>query len=139
MDIYVRIKAIGKKKDVLPPTRYAIADGVSTLRELLMNIVRSEIDKYNSKKPGAQIVPFLTKEELEDQAETGKVSFGTVCSDQKANLKKAQENAIQCWKDGLVRVFMNDEELTELDASIQIPENAAFTFIRLTFLTGVMW
>ena len=101
--------------------------------------MRSEVEAYNAKETGAQIIPFLTKEELEGQAEAGKISFGTVYSDRKANLKKAQDNAVQCWKDGLVRVFMIDEELTELDAPIQIPENAVFTFIRLTFLTGVMW
>ena len=139
MQICVRVKAIGKKKDVLPPTLYEIADGISTLRQLLTEIVRTEVEKYNAKETGAQIIPFLTKEELEGQAEAGKVSFGTVYSDKKANLKKAQDNAVQCWKDGLVRVFVGDDELTELDAPIQIPENAVFTFIRLTFLTGVMW
>ncbi len=139
MDVFVHVKNLGKKKDILPPTPYEIADGVSTLRQLLTEIVRTEVEKYNAKENGAQIIPFLTKEELNDQAEAGKVSFGTVYSDKKANLKKAQNNAVQCWKDGLVRVFMDDEELTELDAPIQIPENAVFTFIRLTFLTGVMW
>ena len=139
MQIYVRVKAIGKKKDILPQTPYEIADGVSTLRQLLTEIVRTEVEKYNAKETGAQIIPFLTKEELDDMAEHGKVSFDTVYSDKKANLKQAQDNAVQCWKDGLVRVFMDDEELTELDAPIQIPENAVFTFIRLTFLTGVMW
>lgn len=139
MQIYVRVKAVGKKKDVLPPTPYEITDGVSTLRQLLTEIVRTEVEKYNAKETGAQIIPFLTKEELEGQAEAGKVSFGTVYSDKKANLKKAQDNAVQCWRDGLVRVFMNDDELTELDVPIQISVNAVFTFIRLTFLTGVMW
>ena len=139
MHAYVRVKAIGKKKDILPPTPYEIADGVSTLRQLLTEIVQTEVEKYNAKENGAQIIPFLTKEELNDQAEAGKVSFGTVYSDKKANLKKAQDNAVQCWKDGLVRVFMNDDELTELDVPIQISVNAVFTFIRLTFLTGVMW
>ena len=139
MQVYVRVKAIGTKKDILPATPYEIADSVSTLRQLLTEIVRTEVEKYNAKENGAQIIPFLTKEELNDQAEAGKVSFGTVYSDKKANLKKAQDNAVQCWKDGLVRVFMNDDELTELDVPIQISVNAVFTFIRLTFLTGVMW
>ncbi len=139
MDVFVHVKNLGKKKDILPPTPYEIADGVSMLRQLLTEIVRTEVEKYNAKETGAQIIPFLTKEELEGQVEAGKVSFGTVYSDKNANLKKAQDNAVQCWEDGLVRVFMNDDELTELDAPIQIPENAVFTFIRLTFLTGVMW
>ena len=139
MQVYIRIKAAGRKRDVLTPTPYIIPDSISTLRQLLMEIVRIEVAKYNKKECGTQIIPFLTKEILEDQAKTGKVSFGTVYSDKKADLQKAQENALQCFRDGLVRILMNDEELTDLDAPIHIPENAQFTFIRLTFLTGVMW
>ena len=76
MQICVRVKTIGKKKNILPPSPYEIADGISTLRQLLTEIVRSEVEAYNAKETGAQIIPFLTKEELEGQAEAGKVSFG---------------------------------------------------------------
>jgi hypothetical protein len=47
--------------------------------------------------------------------------------------------ALQAVEDGLVRIFREDEELTELDAPLSLPEGATLTFIRLTFLTGRMW
>lgn len=139
MDIYVRVKALGKRTDILAPTPYTIPDGICSLRQLLNAVVQKEVAQYNSKETEAQLIPFLTQQELEDQAKIGKVSFGTVYSDKKANPDKAVTNAIQCWEDGLVRVFMNEEELTDLDAPLTVEAQAVLTFLRLTFLAGSIW
>ncbi len=139
MDIYVRVKAIGKRKDILAPALYTIPDGICSLRQLLTAVVQKEVDRYNNKEVEAQLIPFLTQQELDDQAKIGKVSFGSIYSDKKADPGKAVTNAIGCWEDGLVRVFMNDEELTDLDAKLVIEEQAIFTFMRLTFLAGSIW
>ena len=103
MDIYVRVKAIGKRKDILAPTPYTIPDGICSLRQLLTAVVQKEVAQYNSKETEAQLIPFLTQQELDDQAKIGKVSFGTIYSDKKADPGKAVTNAIGCWEDGLVR------------------------------------
>lgn len=139
MQIKIRIKALGKKKDVLQPTPYEIPDSVDSLRFLLTALVESEVEKYNNKGTDVQLVPWLTEEQIEDQAAVGKVGFGRIYSDKKANPAKAVANALCCWEDGMVRVFMNDAELTELDAPLEIPVDAVFTFIRLTFLAGRLW
>lgn len=139
MDIYVRMKAPGKRRDVLPPTPYSIPDGIGSLRQLITAIARQEAEAYNRKEPDAQLIPFLTRQELEDQSRTGKVGFGRIFSEKKADPQKAAENALQCWEDGLIRVFMNDEELTQPDAPLAIPTGAVFTFMRLTFLSGTNW
>lgn len=139
MNIYVRVKALGKRKDILAPAPYAIPDGICSLRQLLTAVVQKEVAQYNNKETEAQLIPFLTQQELDDRAKTGKVSFGTIYDHKKADPGKAVVNAIQCWEDGLVRVFMDEEELTNLDAPITITDGAVFTFIRLTFLSGSMW
>ena len=139
MDIYVRVKAIGKRKDILAPTPYTLPEGITSLRHLLTAVVKKEVDCYNNKEMQLQLIPFLTQQELDDQARAGRVSFGRIYSDKKADPEKAIGNALQCWEDGLVRVFMNDEELTRLDAPLVIPDGAIFTFMRLTFLAGSMW
>ena len=139
MDIYVRVKAIGKRKDILAPTPYTIPDGICSLRQLLSAVVQKEVAQYNSKESEAQLIPFLTQQELDDQAKIGKVSFGTIYSHKKADPGKAVANAIGCWEDGLVRVFMNEEELTDLDAPLTMEARSVLTFIRLTFLAGSIW
>ena len=139
MDIYVRVKAIGKRKDILAPTPYTIPDGICSLRQLLTAVVQKEVAQYNSKETEAQLIPFLTQQELDDQAKIGKVSFGTIYSDKKADPDNSVANAIRCWEDGLVRVFMDEEELTDLDAPLKMAAESVLTFIRLTFLTGSIW
>lgn len=139
MDIFVQLKAVGKTRDILTPTPYEIPDGLQTLRELLTALVHNEVTRYNNWGTETRLLPFLTQQEINDQAKTGKVSFGSLYSDKKAYVSKAVANAIQCWDDGLVRVFMNGEELAELNAPLTIPRGAVFTFMRLTFLTGTIW
>ena len=139
LKVFVRVKTLGKKKDILVPTEYVVPAGIVFLRMLLTAIVEQEVNAYNQKDMDVQMLPFLTQEQLDNQAATGKVNFGRIYSDKKADAPKAVANAIQCWEDGLVRVFQNDVELEKLDDLIQIRENDVFTFIRLTFLAGSMW
>ena len=139
MRINVRMKMPGKRRPVLGEVSIEISDTVKTLRELLTELVRVEVERYNQKGVETQLIPFLSKEELEEQAAVGKVGFGRIYSDKKANVSKAVENALACFEDGLVRVFCGDQELEELDGEIQLKEGDTMTFIRLTFLTGRMW
>lgn len=139
MDILVRVKAIGKRKDILAPTAYSLPDSVATLRDLITALVQVEVARYNTRDAEMPLIPFLAQPELDAQVQSGKVSFGAIYSSQKADPEKAVANAIQCWEDGLVRVFVEDEELCQLDAPLCIAENAVFTFIRLSFLNGSMW
>lgn len=139
MKIYIQMKAAGKRRPVLDHIPYELPDHVSTLRGLLTELVRIEVERYNEKGTDVQVVPYLTKEEIEDRAEAGKVDFGRIYSEKRADTAKAVENALQCFEDGLVRVFQNDRELDQLDGPVQIQEEDRFTLIRLTFLAGRLW
>lgn len=139
MQVYVRVKALGKRKDVMPLKPYELPEGISSLRELLTAFVESEVERYNSKDTEAPLLSCLTAEEIEAQSETGKVSFGRLWSDQKADKAKAVKTAIQAFDDGLVRVLMDEAELFQLDAPLCIREGAVFTFVRLTVLAGRIW
>ena len=132
MQIYVQVKALGKRRPILNKLPREIPDNLTSLQEFLTEIVRQEVESYNRKGEDVQLIPFLTKEELENQTETGKVGFGRIYSDRKADLAKATENAIQCYKDGLVRVFRNEDELTDLEGPLTIQAEDSFTFICYT-------
>lgn len=138
MQIFVRVKTPGKRKDVLTSVPREIPP-VGSLRELLAVLVRQEVESVNRRDTEAQLTAWLTPEQIDAEAETGKVGFGRLWSDRKADTEKAVANAMQCFEDGIVRVFMGDTELTEPDAPLSVPEGAEFTFIRLTFLAGRMW
>ncbi len=139
MNILIRIKQAGRRKDVLQPTPYTVPDEVGTLRELLCAVCASEVARYNEAKEHPSLFPLLTQEELDGLASDGKVSFGTIYSDKTADLSRAVQTVLQAFVDGLIRVFLEDSELTELDAPLVGLEGRVVTFIRLTFLSGRMW
>ncbi len=87
----------------------------------------------------SELLTCLTKEEIDDQAQAGKVSFGVNYGEKHGDIEKARENAIQCFEDGIYRVFLDDSCLESLDQLIEIKKESIFTFVRLTMLTGRMW
>lgn len=139
MQIYVNVKQAGRRRSALAQRPYTVPNGTDTLRALLSELVRQEAAAYNAKGGDSNLVALLTPEQLDDMAGAGKVGFGRVYGGRKADAEKAVANALQCFADGLVRVFQNDEERTDLDAPLRINENDTFTFLRLTFLAGRMW
>ena len=139
MEIFIRVKSVGRRAGGLAPVPYTIPEDIGSLRQLLEAVVRAEVARYNSKEPGAQGFSLLSAEELEGQVRSGKVGFGATYDTRKADADRAVENAVQCWKDGLVRIFLGEDEVTALDEPLRVAEGDVFTFLRLTFLAGRMW
>ena len=138
MNVYVRIKSLGKNKaSELRP--YELPEGIDTVRGLIAAFVHAEVERFNDKDTELPLLTVMSAEDIEREAKMGKVAFGRLWSDKKADEAKAVETALTSFDDGLFRVLMDEEELTDLDAEINIKEGAVFTFIRLTFLAGRMW
>lgn len=134
--INVRMKKPGQRAGrELPPVPFDLGKRPETVRELLLSLTEVCVEDYNARKDEGQLLPFLTEKEISQQAERGKISFG-VHGGGIADLQKAAENTIQCFEDGIYRVFAGDEELTGLDEKISWREDLIFTFIRLTMLSG---
>ena len=139
MQIYINMKTAGSRKPALAKTPYEIPDSVSSVKELLESLVKIEVERYNQKNEDDILIKYLTQAQIEEQASTGKVSYGRVYSDKRANPEKAAENALQCYQDGLVRIFQNERELEHLEEKVHFEPGDEITLIRLTFLAGRMW
>ena len=134
--VYARMKKIGKqKREDLSPIPFVLEKKPETLRELLTLLTRLLVKEYNARKDEGQTLLFLTKEEIREQAGRGKITFG-LRGGADASEEDAVENAIQCFTDGIYRVFAGEEELTELEAPIGWKEDLVFTLISLTMLSG---
>ena len=134
--IYATMKKMGKqKKESLVPVPFVLEKKPETARELLTELVQLGVREYNARKDEGQILPYLTKAEIMDQAASGKVAFG-LRGGNDAVEEEAVANAVQSFEDGIYRVFAGEEELTRLDEKIQWTEGLIFTFIRLTMLSG---
>lgn len=139
MQIYINMKTAGKRKPALEKTPYEIPDSVSTVKELLKSLVETEVERYDQRNADDTFIKYLTEAQIEEQASTGKVGFGRVYADRKPSLEKSVENALQCYQDGLVRVFRNGQELEQLEETVLFEPGDEITLIRLTFLAGRMW
>lgn len=134
--IKVRMRKLGKKnRDAIATVVYELAGKPETVRELIAELTKQGAEAYNARRDEGQIVTHLTKQEIADQAVSGKVAFGLQRGNN-ADPEKAAENALQCFEDGIFRVFADDEELEKLDQKISWTEETVFTFVRLTMLTG---
>lgn len=120
-------KDIGKESYTIPESR--------TLRELLLHITVIEFRKQFEKDPKA----FLTNKDIEDQKYQGKIVFGNQYDTRKESLDKAYQTVLQDFSDGLFRVFIRKEEVTDLDALVNLQEEDEVVFLKLVMLAGRLW
>jgi hypothetical protein len=141
MQIIIKAKQAGRKHALIENRVIEIEniDNNPTLAELLKAVVKQQVEEYNSKTAEKTLLPFLSKDEISNQAGAGKVGFGTIYSENKADLEKAQETALQAFEDGMFAVFADENELQKLDETVGFTDETVFTFIRLTFLAGSYW
>ena len=134
--INVRMKKLGKQRpDALAPVPFCLDQKPKTVRDLLTALASLGVKDYNARKDNGQLLPFLTKEDISNQAARGKIAFG-MRNGEDACEADAVANAILCFEDGIYRVFADETELTALEEVIPWTENTVFTFIRLTMLSG---
>ncbi|CAD0006012.1 hypothetical protein [Flavobacterium chungangense] len=144
MNISISVKQLGKKHPLLQEKSIALAieNPVITTQQLIESIVDHQVQLFHASSfefededkihlPKENYLPILT--------DTGKAGFGAIYNHNKVNLPKAQETAIQAFEDGLYAVFYGDDQLETLTEQIDLSQNKAITFIRLTFLAGSYW
>ena len=138
MNVFMKIKALSKRKPLIDRVAFEIDKPVATAKELVEYIVRRNVDEYNRKDIDAPLFQYLTSDELEDKAQTGKVGFGDRKSENTQDADKAVENALTCFDDGIFKLFINDDEV-DFGDEIALKEGDEITFIRLTMLAGRLW
>jgi len=137
--IYIALKHIGNVTKKVKEHPFVLSNTPHTFRELIEEAVKSCIAAYKERSNSARNPSPLTDEQFDGMREIGKFAFGVHYNENQTDEAKAIETAINAVKDGLVRVFKGDNEITNLDAEIEIAEGDVFTFVRLTMLSGRMW
>jgi hypothetical protein len=137
--IYINVKQAGVRKQFIARQEFYLEAVPKTLRELITVIVTNNVKNFNNKIDQKFILNYLTAEEINDKLILGKVSFGEINNDKKANLDKALESAFLAYEDGIFRVFVEEQETGSLDDLIDVKEEDVLTFVRLTMLSGRMW
>lgn len=147
MKLRVNVKSVGKRRNSVEEKLCEIDKCPESVKELILLVVDSQVREYNQRLSESQdergeypgILGCMTRQEIEDQSQGGKIGFGVSYGEKKADRKAARENAVQCFEDGIYRIFMDGKPLEELDDPLQVTEENVFTFVRLTMLAGRMW
>ncbi|MBR2570605.1 MAG: hypothetical protein IKE30_00530 [Clostridia bacterium] len=138
MTIHVNIQRIGRKRPVIQPLSVELSGIPHTLAELIALCVEAWAAQ-RSLRAADNGKRILSQDSMDDLAAAGKITFGPDTNSAPADKSGAVANAVQSYRDGLFRVFLNGQELRELDAPLQLTEQCTVTFVRLTMLAGAPW
>lgn len=139
MQLYFSVKQLGKKKPLILKKAIDIPlfQPLVNLRRLISAIVFEQVSAYNSKEVDNLDEDSSIKFEAAiPLVSHGKIGFGKIYNDKKADYEMALENALQSFEDGLYLVFYGEQEIKSLAEDIDISENNVFSFVRLVFLSG---
>ncbi|MGN0438537.1 MAG: hypothetical protein ACI4F4_08455 [Lachnospiraceae bacterium] len=137
MTIYINMKQIGKRKNVIDKVPFSYEKKPGTLRELIADTVTICVNDFINRKNEKERV--IDRDTIDDMAGVGKIAFGIIYGEKIPDIQETIATAITGFQDGLFRVFINDEEIEELDEPVNLCEGDRVTFIRLTMLAGRMW
>lgn len=107
-----------------------------TLRDLLTRIVLEEVEAFRTRQEQRHLTRVLTKAEIKQGVERGKVDMGGRDKEQEIEPQAAVVNALQAFEDGFYFVFIDDEQQQELDSEVYLKPNSKVTFVRLVPLVG---
>jgi hypothetical protein len=137
--VYLNIKQAGTRKNYVTKEELDLNFKPSTLRGLIGEIVKQNVQTFNKRIKEKPILEYLTDEEINSRILGGKISFGELYNDNTAKLDKALECAFLAYEDGIFRVLVGNKETGCLDDALELEEDDVLTFIRLTMLVGRMW
>ena len=139
MRVLVNVKKLGKRKNSIIQVPYELEGQPTTVHELIVQMVVVCVNDYNVRKESKELLKNLSMSDMEEQAESGKISFGINYGENRAHLEAAVSNALQCFEDGIYRIFLGTEQLQKLEDKITLTEDCVLTFVRMTMLVGRMW
>jgi len=135
-------KAIGARRPLFAdwsipfPPEWSDAGGI-TLRDLIDQVVRAEVQAFRQRQEERHILRALTARQITAGAERGKIDMGG--SDlplQPVDEDEAVAVACQAFEDGLYLVVIDGEDHREIDREIHVRPDSRVTFVRLTMLAG---
>ena len=85
-------------------------------RGLIEAIVSWQVCEYNERLQQSEVLKYLTQEEVENKATSGKVGFAVNYNGKPAAEVEAITNALQSYEDGIFRIFIDDTETEDLSS-----------------------
>ena len=139
MVVKVNVKQIGKRKSVVDGVPFTYETVPGTVQALIAETVKICLEAYKKRMEVKDRAKVLDKDTIEEFAGIGKIAFGISYGEKVPHEQEAVDTAITAFQDGLYRIFLDGEELSDLQQSIVLNEDTELTFIRLIMLAGRIW
>lgn len=134
MRILVTVKQFGGKRPLVE--KEFVLSGVSTVRDLIAELVRQETAAYNARPDDSvPLVVPLRREDIEAGAVSGKIGFG-VRHGKRQDPDEAIAAAASAYADGLFKIFIGESEAGGLEDALALHDGDKLTFIKLMMLSG---
>ena len=75
MRVYFQVKQLVKRKCCIEKLPVDFSVPPTNVQELIASIVSWQVSKYNDRLQQSEVLQYLTREEVEDKAASGKVGF----------------------------------------------------------------
>jgi len=140
--LVVSVRAVGQRKRLLEdwsisvPPEFREGGRPLTLRQLITRIVLDEVQKFRERQEQRRLVHVLTKGEIDEGKQRGKIDSGGRDLRRKVDDESAVAAALQAFEDGLYLVILDGQELRELDQEVRLRPGSHITFLRLVMLAG---
>ena len=134
--LVIKTKIVGRRGPFTTPLTVETDEVHLTVRGLLSCVVREQVKFFRERQESRRLIQVLTERQAQEGAEIGKFSFGGDDLDQPVDVGHAVEAACTAFADQFFYVFVNDNQLTSLDASVDLGETTEALFIRLVPLVG---
>lgn len=134
--LVINTKVIGRRGPFLAPLTVETDESHLTVRGLLSCVVREQVKSFHERQESRRLIQVLTERQASEGAEIGKFSFGGDDLDQPVNVDDAIQAACTAFTDQFFYVFVDNNQLSSLDASVDLGDTTEALFIRLVPLVG---
>ncbi len=137
-DILIEARALSQRRRHLQDWRVALPMRATwSLRDLLAHLVDVEVKAFRDRQAERRFMHLLSPNEIESAAAQGKVSSGmSEVPPQSVDLEAAIATAWQSFEDGIYFVFVDEQKIESLDASLSFGPDSRVRLVRLTPLAG---
>jgi hypothetical protein len=134
-------KALGRRKPLFADWSIPLPPDLNvddtTLRDLITQLVRTEVGAFKERQEQRHVFRALTSGEIETGVKKGKVEMGgSELPLQAVDEHAAVATALQAFEDGLYLVVIDEKEHKNLDSQVFLQPDTRITLLRLTLLAG---
>ena len=131
----IDVRALGRRKKLMDdfsvpfPPDDGDGDGSRLLRDVIAQVVRSEVAEFEKRQDENQFLKALSPQDIDEAASTGKViPGGSDLAPQQVDVEYAVDNALTAFADGIFLVVIDGEQVEDLDAEVHVNEDSRISF-----------